>query len=91
MEKYLNLAKWLSILGFLCLLCSTYLIRSEVLELNEIRFSSESLKSDKAMRELRKTIPCAFRNTRYKKRTTISKWSTIRKCSTSTNRTTTNT
>jgi hypothetical protein len=57
MEKYLNLAKWLSILGFLCLLCSTYLIRSEVLELNEIRFSSESLKSDEAMRELKENHP----------------------------------
>ncbi len=57
MEKYLNLAKWLSILGFLCLLCSTYLIRSEVLELNDIRFSSESLKSDEAMRELKENHP----------------------------------
>ena len=57
MEKYLNLAKGLSILGFLCLLSSTYLLRSEVLELNEIRFSSESLKSDEAMRELKENHP----------------------------------
>ena len=53
MNKYLTIAKALSILGFLCLLSSTYLLRSEVLELNEIRFSSESLRSDKAMHELK--------------------------------------
>ena len=57
MNKYLTIAKALSILGFLCLLSSTYLLRSEVLELNEIRFSSESLKSDEAMRELKENHP----------------------------------
>ena len=53
MNKYLTIAKALSILGFLCLLSSTYLLRSEVLKLNEIRFSSESLKS----RELKENHP----------------------------------
>ena len=67
MEKYLNLAKTFSIIGFLCLLASTYLLRSEVLELNEIRFSSESLKSDEDMRQLKENHPLRLREYEVKK------------------------
>ena len=68
MEKYLNLAKTFSIIGFLCLLASTYLLRSEVLELNEIRFSSESLKSDEDMRQLKENHPLRLQEYEVKKK-----------------------
>lgn len=57
MNANIRLAKVLTIMSFLVLLATSYYLRSEVLILSKIRFSSESVKSDEKIKELAETYP----------------------------------
>lgn len=50
-------AKLSSLLGFLVLLSSSYYLRSEVLELNRIRFSADQARADQERKRLQETYP----------------------------------
>ncbi len=49
--------KYVTIAAFLVLLCSTYYLRSQVLKLNQIRFSSEDARAEETLRELKQSYP----------------------------------
>ena len=49
--------KCVTIVAFLVLLCSTYYLRSEILKLNQIRFSSEDARAEETLKELKDSYP----------------------------------
>jgi len=53
----LSLAKVTAVLGFLVLVSSTYYLRTEVLKLNEIRFSSDEARAKYELEQLKKDYP----------------------------------
>lgn len=57
MNKTITIAKYITILAFMVLLSSTYYLRSEILELNTIRFSSTNIKADEVIKELKESLP----------------------------------
>jgi hypothetical protein len=57
MTKLLAVVKCVTILAFMVTLSTTYYLRSEVLELNRIRFSSENLRAEESLRELKESYP----------------------------------
>src|SRR5690349_17887556 len=50
-------AKRIVLLGFLVLLSSSYYLRTEVLELNRIRFSADEARADFELKRLQETYP----------------------------------
>ena len=57
MRRSIILAKCASLAGFLVLVFTTYFLRSEVLELNRIRLSADSVRSDEEIAERKATYP----------------------------------
>jgi len=57
MKKTLALVKCMTILAFIVTLWSTYYLRSEVLELNRIRFSSDNVRVDQDLTEMKESYP----------------------------------
>ena len=55
--RCLALAKVIAILGFMVLLSSTYFLRTEVLKLNEIRFSADEARSKYELEQQEKDYP----------------------------------
>ena len=55
--RCLGAAKVIAILGFLVLVASTYYLRTEVLKLNEIRFSSDETRAEYELEQLKKNHP----------------------------------
>ncbi len=55
--KSVTTAKVLTLVGFLVLLCSTYYLRYQVLELNRIRFSAGNVRADDRVKEMKATYP----------------------------------
>ena len=49
--------KCVTIVAFLVLLCSTYYLRSEILKLNQIRFSSEDARAEETLRDMKESYP----------------------------------
>ncbi len=56
-SRCIGLAKVVSVVGFLVLLCSTYFLRSEVLTLNAIRFSADETRAKYDLQRLKKDYP----------------------------------
>jgi len=57
MNRNIAMAKYISIGAFLVLLFVTYYLRSQVLELNTIRFSSENIRADENIKDLKESYP----------------------------------
>lgn len=57
MEKALKSVKFIVIVAFMITLCSTYYLRSEVLKLNTIRFSSDNIRAEEELRQLKESHP----------------------------------
>lgn len=57
MKKTLATVKCVTILAFMVTLFATYYLRSQVLELNKIRFSSENVKAEEHLREMKESYP----------------------------------
>ena len=57
MSKRLKAIKCITLVAFLVMLCTTYYLRSEVLELNRIRFSSENARAEESLEELKESYP----------------------------------
>ncbi|MBT7065555.1 MAG: hypothetical protein HN919_04585 [Verrucomicrobia bacterium] len=57
MNRNITIAKYISIGAFLVLLFATYYLRSQVLELNTIRFSSENIRADENIKDLKESYP----------------------------------
>jgi hypothetical protein len=57
MKKNIKVAKSVAIISFLVLLFSTYYLRSQVLELNNIRMSSQNIMTDQARKDLSESLP----------------------------------
>lgn len=57
MSKVLTVVKGVTIVAFMITLCATYYLRSEVLKLNTIRFSSENVRAEENLREMKESYP----------------------------------
>ncbi len=57
MNRSITTAKCVSIIAFLVLLSATYYLRSEVLELNTIHFSSNNVRADERIKDLKESYP----------------------------------
>ncbi len=57
MNRNIAIAKYMTIAAFLVLLFATYYLRSQVLELNTIRFSSENIRADESIKDLKESYP----------------------------------
>ena len=57
MSKVLTVVKGVTIAAFMITLCATYYLRSEVLKLNTIRFSSEYVRAEENLREMKESYP----------------------------------
>ncbi len=57
MNKALALIKIVTVAAFMVTLWTTYHLRSEVLTLSRVRFSSESLRAEDALREMKASYP----------------------------------
>lgn len=57
MNKTLPVIKCVTIAAFMVTLCTTYYLRSEVLKLNKIRFSSENVRAEENLREMKESYP----------------------------------
>jgi len=57
MSKGLSVIKFITVAAFLVSLCTTYCLRWEVLKLNKIRFSSENVKAEDGLREMKESYP----------------------------------
>lgn len=57
MNRNITIAKFTSIGAFLVLLFATYYLRSQVLELNTIRFSSENVRADERIKDMKESYP----------------------------------
>jgi len=57
MKKALPAIKVVTVIAFMVTLCATYCLRAEVLKLNRIRFSSENLRAEESLREMRESYP----------------------------------
>jgi hypothetical protein len=57
MKAALPIIKCITIVAFMATLSTTYYLRSEVLELNKIRFSAGNVRSEENLRELKKSYP----------------------------------
>jgi len=57
MSKALSIVKCVTIAAFMVTLFTTYYLRSEVLKLNKIRFSSENVSSEENLREMKASYP----------------------------------
>lgn len=56
-SKVLAVVKAVTIVAFMITLCATYYLRSEVLKLNTIRFSSENIQAEENLREMKESYP----------------------------------
>lgn len=56
-SKILPVVKCVTIVAFMVTLCATYYLRSEVLKLNTIRFSSENVQAEENLREMKESYP----------------------------------
>jgi len=56
-SRVISLAKWISLLGFVVLLSTTYLLRGEALTLSRIGFSAEKEKAELDERRAEETYP----------------------------------
>jgi len=56
-EKTVRAAKFAALLGFLVLLCATYYLRCQVLLMSRIRFSSDNVRADEAVKEMQVSYP----------------------------------
>ena len=57
MKKTLVVVKCVTITAFMVTLCTTYYLRSEVLKLNKIRFSSENVRAEENLRDRKESYP----------------------------------
>ena len=57
MSKLLSVVKVVTIVAFMVTLSATYFLRGEVLKLNRIRFSSENVRAEENLRELKESYP----------------------------------
>lgn len=57
MSKTLSAIKCVTIVAFMVTLCSTYYLRSEVLKLSTLRFSSENIRAEDELREMKESYP----------------------------------
>ena len=57
MKRALPVIKCVTIVAFMVTLCATYYLRSEVLKLNRIRFSSENVRVKENLREMKDSHP----------------------------------
>jgi len=57
MHKALPAVKCATIGAFMVTLCATYFLRGEVLTLNKIRFSSENVRAEENLREMKESYP----------------------------------
>jgi hypothetical protein len=57
MKNAFPVIKCVTIVAFMVTLCGTYYIRSEVLELNRIRFSSENVRAEEDLRLMKESYP----------------------------------
>jgi len=57
MKTTLAIVKGVTIAAFMVTLSTTYYLRSEVLELNRIRFSSENVQAEERLREMKESYP----------------------------------
>ncbi len=55
--KFLTAIKCVTIIAFLITLSTTYYLRSEVLKLNRLRFSSDNLRAEETLRALKESYP----------------------------------
>jgi hypothetical protein len=55
--KILTVVKGVTIVAFMVTLCATYYLRSEVLKLSTIRFSSENVQAEESLREMKESYP----------------------------------
>lgn len=57
MKTLIIIVKSITIVAFMVTLCATYYLRSEVLELNRIRFSSENVRAEQNLKEMEESHP----------------------------------
>ncbi|MDZ7620214.1 MAG: hypothetical protein U1E05_24705 [Patescibacteria group bacterium] len=57
MNKALSVIKCVTIVAFMVTLSATYYLRGEVLKLNKIRFSSENVRAEESLREMKESYP----------------------------------
>lgn len=57
MSKTLSAIKCVTIVAFMVTLCCTYYLRSEVLKLSTLRFSSENIRAEDELREMKESYP----------------------------------
>jgi len=57
MKTIIAIVKGVTIVAFMVTLSTTYYLRSEVLELNRIRFSSDNLRAEEKLQEMKRSYP----------------------------------
>jgi hypothetical protein len=57
MSTMITVVKCVTIAAFMTTLSATYYLRSEVLKLNTIRFSSENVRAEESLREMKESYP----------------------------------
>lgn len=57
MKTTFPVVKFITVVAFMITLCTTYYLRSEVLKLNKIRFSSDNIRAEQSLKEMKESYP----------------------------------